>query len=125
MYGTKTNLGDSNRIPIQGCLIRRLMEIMRANVGAGDVKRSYSMGLDVDYSILILQRTFYHEKSAARDDDTIAFKGIGGNDDVGDAGLIFEGKKDKSLGCTRPLPRDHTPGNTHKAVSLGVTQVLC
>ena len=83
------------------------------------------MSLHMNYSILILQRTFYHEKPAARDDDAIALKGIGGNDDVGDAGLIFEGKKDKSLGCTRPLPRDHAPGNAHKAVSRGVTQVLC
>ena len=83
------------------------------------------MRLHMNYSILILQRTVYHEKPAARDDDAFALKSIRGNDDVCDPGLIFEGKEDKSLGCTRPLPCNYTPGDVHKAVSRGVTQVLC
>ena len=83
------------------------------------------MRLHVDYSILILQRPFDPEKPAARDDDAIALKGIRGNDDVGDAGLIFEGKKDKSLRGARPLSCDHATGYAHKSIACGTTQIFC
>ena len=82
------------------------------------------MRLHVDYSILILQRPFDPEKPAARDDDAIALKGIRGNDDVGDAGFIFERKKDEALGRAWPLPCDHAPGNAHKSVTCGATQII-
>ena len=101
------------------------MEIMGADVGAGDFEGSNSICLHVNDSILILQRTFDPEKPAACDDNAITLKGIRGNDDVGDAGLIFEGKKDEPFRSARPLPCDHTSGNAHKAVTRGVTQVLC
>ncbi len=73
------------------------MEIMGADVGAGDFEGSDSLCLHVNHSVLILQRTFDPEKPAARDDDAIALKDIRRNDDVGDAGFIFEGKKDEAL----------------------------
>src|SRR5580700_7548279 len=101
------------------------MEIMGAHIGAGDFEGSNSICFHVNDSILILQRTFDPEKPAARNDNAITLKGIRSNDDIGDAGLIFEGKKDEPFRSAWPLACDDTPSNAHKAVTRGVTQVLC
>ncbi len=101
------------------------MKIAGANIGAGDIEGSDPMRFHVDHAILILQRTFYPEKPAARDDDAIALEGIRGNDDVGDAGFIFERKEDKPLGGSRTLPGDYTACNAHKAVAGRARQLLC
>jgi len=71
--------------------IRSLMEIVGGNFGLGDIERNNSIGFNVDHSILILQWTLDLEEAAARNDDAIALKGVWGDDDIGDAGLIFEG----------------------------------
>ena len=71
--------------------VSSLMEIVGANVGRGDIERNNSIGFDVDDPILILQWTFDLEEAATRNDDAIALKGIRGDDDIGDAGFIFEG----------------------------------
>lgn len=105
--------------------VRSLMEIVGGHFGSGDIERNNSIGFDVDYSILILQRTFNLEEAAARNDDAIALKDVRGNDDIGDAGFIFEGKEDKSLGCAWPLPCDNTPGNSDKVIARSVTQIIC
>ena len=35
------------------------------------------------------------------------------DDDVADAGLVFERQEDEAFGRARPLPRDHAPGHAH------------
>jgi len=85
MYGTKQRMTRLNTD------VSSLMEIVGANVGSGDIERDNSIGFDVDHPILILQLTFDLEEAAARNDDAIALKGVWGDDDIGDAGLIFEG----------------------------------
>jgi hypothetical protein len=88
------------------------MEIMRSNFDVGYIERRYALGFDVDYTVLMLERTFDTHEAAARNDDAILFESVGGEDDVGDPGFVFEGEKDEAFGGSGALARNDAAGNT-------------
>jgi hypothetical protein len=92
------------------------MKIVRTDFDIGDIQRNDPLGLDVDYPILMLERAFDTHESAARDDHAISLERVSGENDVGDAGFVFERKEDKTLGSSRALPRDHATGHMHEVV---------
>jgi hypothetical protein len=73
------------------------VEVTGAAVGARDVERSDTLGFDVYHAVLILERALDKQKAAAGDEHAVAFEDVWGEDDVGDAGFVFEGEKDESL----------------------------
>ena len=101
------------------------MEIVGVDFGAGNFERRDSLGFYVNYAILILEWPFDPQKPAARDDHTVTLEDVRSNDDVGDAGLIFEREKNESLCCAWPLARDDATGNAHKSVIAAVRQIVC
>ena len=87
---------------------------MRTDIGARDVKRDYSLGFDVNNSVLILERAFDQEEAIARYCDAVLLEYIGCEDDVGDAGFVFEGEKDEALGCAGALAGDDAAGDADR-----------
>jgi hypothetical protein len=71
---------------------------MSGSDGGGDVERSDTLGFDVYHAVLILERALDKQKTAAGDDDAVAFEDVRREDDVGDAGFVFEREKDETLG---------------------------
>ena len=65
----------------------------------------------MNHAVLILERPFDQQEAAAGDDDAVALEDIGGEDDVGDAGFIFEGEEDEALGRAGPLACDDATGD--------------
>ena len=80
---------------------------------------------DVNDAVLILQLSSNGEKAAARDDEAVRLKDIGRDDDVGDAGFIFEGEKDEAFGGARALTGDDSSGDTDMGFSAAIFEVLC
>jgi hypothetical protein len=67
-------------------------------------------------AVLILEWSFDHEESAARDDDAILLKDVGREDDVGDAGFVFEREKDEALGGAWALAGDDAACGADKLI---------
>ncbi len=65
------------------------MEIMRLNFDVSYIQGEDAVGLDVNDSLLMLQRPFHLHETAASNDHPIFLKRVGSKYDVGDAGLIF------------------------------------
>src|SRR5581483_8829753 len=78
-------------------------------------------GFHVDDIVLILEGSFDEQEAAAGDGDHVAFVEVGRDDYVGDAGLVFHGNKDETLGCTRALTSDYASGGTDP---LAVTMMV-
>jgi len=90
------------------------VKVMGTDVGACDVEGDYSLGFDVNNSVLILERAFNQEESVARHNDAVLLEYIGCEDDVGDAGFVFEGEKDEALGCAGALACDDAAGDADR-----------
>jgi hypothetical protein len=99
------------------------LEIAGAYGGLRDFERHNFLGLDVDDSILILDGACDVKKSGARDAGPFTLENIRGDDDVGDACLVFKREKDKSLGCSRTLPSNDAPGNADSYVIIGQSKI--
>jgi hypothetical protein len=74
------------------------------------------LSLDVDYAVLVLKRAFDDQESAACDNASITLENIRGNDDVGDAGFVFEREEDKALGGAGALPGDYTASDADETM---------
>ena len=72
-----------------------------------------AFGLDMDHTVLILQRALDQNKFAACDHHALPLIKIGSDDDIGDAGLIFHGEKNEALGRAWALPGDDTTGRAY------------
>ena len=83
------------------------------------------MCFDVDDTILILEWSFDHEESGARDDDSILLEDVGRQDDVCDAGFVFEREKDKPFGGAWALTRDDTARDPYCAIAGAAFELLC
>jgi len=101
------------------------MKVMRGHDGAGDVERNDALGFDVNHAVLILQRAIDAQKAAAGGDHAVAFEHVRSEDDVGDAGFIFEGEKYESLGGTRTLARNDASGDADRLIARALEQVHC
>src|SRR5437588_13104475 len=61
----------------------------------------------MDYAVLILQWTFDEQEFASCYGQPVAFVEVWSDDHVGDAGLIFHGKKNEALRCSGTLAGDN------------------
>ena len=100
------------------------MKVMGTDIGACDVERDYSLGFDVNNSVLILERAFDQEKSVASNDNAVLLEYIGCEDDVGDACFIFQGKKHKALGGARTLAGDDAASDAYGAMIRTAQKVV-
>jgi len=98
---------------------------MGANIGACDVEGDYSLGFDVNNSVLILERAIDQEKSVASNDNAVLLEYIGCEDDVGDAGFVFEGEKDEALGCAGALAGDDAAGDADGLIAASLNEFFC
>ncbi len=51
------------------------------------------------------------QRAHAEDDLPVLLEAAGGDDGVGEAGLVLDGDEDEPLGGPRPLPDDHHAGH--------------
>lgn len=89
---------------------RILVEVARADGSLRDFEGRDFLGFDVNAPILILDWSGDLKKPVAGHNDSLPLEHVGGNDDVGDACLIFKREKNKSLGCAgslRSIARKH------------------
>jgi hypothetical protein len=98
---------------------------MGTDIGARDVKRDNSLGFDVNNSVLILERAFDQEESVASNDIAVLLEYIGCEDDVGDAGFVFEGEKYEALGCAGALAGDDAAGNADGLIATSLNEFFC
>src|SRR3954464_2739495 len=78
----------------------------------------------MDDPALVLQRTFNTYKPAARNNHSVLFELIWSEDDVGNAGFVFEREKNKSLCGTRTLPRNHASRHADKIMIRQVREIV-
>lgn len=90
------------------------IKVMRIDRGAA-IHPFESFSPDRQYAVLMLQDTVDHEEGRTDHGRSLAIVEIGPDDDVGDAGLVFEREKHKAFGGSRTLPRDHHAGHAHTA----------
>ena len=95
------------------------------NLDIRDVERRDSLGLDMDHTVLVLERAFDQEKSVASNDKTVLLEYIGCEDDVGDAGFVFEGEKDEALGCAGALAGDDAAGGADGLIATSLNEFFC
>jgi len=82
------------------------MKVMSGSGGAGEMK-----GLDVggfygDDAVLVLQRAFDEQKRVVDHDGVIFFELLRGDNNVSDAGFVFQTEKDEAFGGSRALADD-------------------
>src|SRR5260370_14993321 len=87
-----------------------LMEIVRPHFEITESQWLYPFSLDMDYAVLILQRSLDQNKFAACDDNALPLIKIGSNDYISNTSLIFHGDKDEALRRTWALSRNDTAG---------------
>ena len=87
------------------------MKIVRPDFQGAIRQSSQACRFHMNHVVLILQRSFDEQKSAARHHQPVALVKIGRDDHVGDARLIFHRDEDETFCRTRPLPRDDAAGH--------------
>src|SRR5579863_10659573 len=100
------------------------MKIVGADVGGGDVKRGDALSFHVNHAVLVLHFAFDGHEAAAGDDDALALKKIGRDDDVGDAGFVFEREEYESLGSAGALAGNDAAGDAREAVVGAIGELL-
>ena len=100
------------------------MEVVGAYFQVVKGQRLDAFCLHVNDSVLVLQRTFYQNKFAPCDHDTLSFIKIRSDDDVCNAGFVFHGEKDEALSCAGALSRYDTTGCAHISSILVMPQFL-
>jgi len=83
----------------------KIVRVDRGAVGQGGELR-HALGLDRGDAVLVLQHALDQQKRRLDDDQAIGGVEIGPDDDVGDAGFVFEGEEDEALGGARALARE-------------------
>src|ERR1700722_4260022 len=99
------------------------MEVVGAYFQVVKGQRLDAFCLHVNDSVLVLQRTFYQNKFAPCDHDTLPFIKIRSDDDIGNAGFIFHGEKDEALSCAGALSCNDTTGCAHIFSVLVIAQL--
>jgi hypothetical protein len=69
------------------------------------------LGSDMNYLIDVLESTFDEQKLGIRHKRPASLVKLRIDDGVGDAGFVFDGKKDEAVGSARTLSRNHAAGN--------------
>lgn len=87
------------------------MKIMRLGVGRGNRDGQDTGSFDRNCVVLILKDAIDAEEFLAVDHLSVFFVEIGIHNHVRNSSLIFQTQKDKTLGCTRALSRDHASGH--------------
>ena len=89
------------------------MKVVRGDFDRGGVEWGDVVGFDMDHTVVVLKQSFDEKKTVASDCETLALEEIWGEDDVGDAGFVFEGEKDEAFCCAGALPRDDAACDTN------------
>jgi len=71
--------------------------------------------LHMDDGIDVLERAFEEEKLALNHGGAIAIENVRRDDDVRNAGFVFEADEDETFRCAGTLARDHAAGYTDVA----------
>jgi hypothetical protein len=87
-----------------------LMEIVRPHFEITESQWLYPFSLDMDYAVLILQRSLDQNKFAACDDNALPLIKIGSHDDIRNTCLILHRNKDETFRSPWTLPRNDTAG---------------
>ena len=90
------------------------MKIVRGCGSAGEKKRLDDSGFDGDHAVLVLQNAFNYEKWIVHDDGVIFFEKLRRDDDVRDAGFIFEAQEYESFRGARALANDNRAAYAHQ-----------
>ena len=77
---------------------------------ASEVERLDDAGFYGDDAVLILQNAVDDEKRVVHDDGVVFFEKLRRDDDVGDAGFVFEAEENKAFGRSRTLANDDRAG---------------
>src|SRR5580765_5595291 len=78
--------------------------------GGAPVEGGEAVGLDGDDALLVLDHPLDDQGVGADDDPAVGLEAPGGDDGVGEAGLVLDGQEDESLGGAGPLPDDDDAG---------------
>jgi hypothetical protein len=97
----------------------QLMKVVRAEVGCCYVDGPDAVCFYVDYAALDLEQAFDVEESSAGYEDALALKQVRSNDDISDAGFVFQRQEDKPLGRAWTLTRNYGARYSHKTVGTG------
>lgn len=73
-------------------------------------------GLDVDHAVLVLEATEDTEERFLHDDEAEFLEELGIDDDVGDAGFVFEADEDDAFGGAGTLAANDGPGDSQGLV---------
>lgn len=82
-----------------------------------------AFGLDGGDAVLLLHEAFDEEERRADDDEAVVVEEVGADDDVGDAGFIFEGEEDEALGGAWTLTGDDGAGDADAASVADAAEV--
>lgn len=80
-------------------------------------------GFHVDHAVLELESAEDAEEGLLDDDETEFFKKLRVDDDVCDAGFVFEADEDDPFGRARSLTADHGAGDGERLIVLEKTEV--
>src|SRR5580698_5362424 len=101
------------------------MEVAGADVSLRDFEWRDFLGFYVNAPILILDWSGDLKKPAAGHAHSLPLEHVGGNDDVGDACLIFKREKNKSLGRTGTLAGNDSTCHANGFVMMNAGQIGC
>ena len=79
----------------------------------------------MDDAVLILEFAGDEEEFFAGDEESVAVVEVGVDDDVGDAGFVFEGEEDEAEGGAGALAGDDATGGGDSAAVGGVVELGC
>ncbi len=96
-----------------------LMEVVRVWGGEVVGKGGETFGSQMGDSFVLLDNTFNPKEGFLRDEQACCFVKTRGDDDVGDAGFVFETEENKPLGRSGALAADDHSGGLEAAAMGG------
>ena len=103
------------------------MKIMRPDGGCGDIERADRSSLDVDDSFIVLHDAGDEQEARSCCCQSLALEELRLEDDVRDAGFVFEREEDETFRGARSLASDRTPPGNAMVDGAGVCagRLLC
>jgi hypothetical protein len=90
---------------------RPLVEVVRLHGSCRHTQFLDVPGSNVNYLIDVLESTFDEQKLGVRHKRPVSLVKFRIDDGIGDAGFVFDGKKDEAVSSARTLSRNHAARN--------------